>query len=404
MTNLIQKILYAVVVLLALQTPSLCTAYEIGFNSGSEVAYTTKEGRLYQSDQPYTLANGAGYVDGYIGKSPDGVKSGGTRNYDLYVQDRRGMSEYRFDVPEGSYIVKLHFSEVEHIWRKLRVFDIWIENERVLKDFDIFNEARRNYAIDYQFSTQVNDGQLNVRFAATYGEPSLSAVYVFSRAPDLVAPREPRHFSVTGGYDQAILDWTDNPEDDVSGYDIYRSENGEFHLLNHSPSSFYIDRAVEPHHIYQYAVSAVDLYGNRSARVDFRAVIILARSDSQLPVYDLYTDESHLIYLSQHIWDDMTIPVILRHQDIEYRGVRMRHRGGAGRRQALKPSIKLIFDDEQLFYGKKKLNLQSDTRDSSLMRSKLAFDDYRRAGALAPAAEWVHLRLNDEIHGGLYGG
>jgi hypothetical protein len=399
MNNLIQKIPHPVVVLLALLTPSLCTAYEIGFNSGSEVAYTTKEGRAYQSDQPYTLANGAGYVDGYIGKSPGEVKSGGTRNYDLYLQDRRGLSEYRFDVPDGSYIVKLHFSEIEHLWRKLRVFDIWIENERVLKDFDIFNEVRRNYTIDYQFATQVNDGQLNVRFTATHGEPSLSAVYVFSRAPDLVAPREPRHFLVAGGYGQAILDWTDNREDDIGGYDIYRSENGEFHLLDQSPSSSYIDRAVNPHEIYQYAVSAVDLFGNRGARVEFRPVIILARSDSALPVYDLYTDESHLIYLSQHIWDDMTIPVVLRHEGVEYRGVRMRHRGGAARRQALKSSIKLIFDDNQLFQGKKKLNLQSDTWDSSLMRSKFAFDDYRRAGALAPAAEWVHLRLNDEFMG-----
>ena len=399
MKSLIPKSSYPAIALLALLSPSLCAAYEIGFNSGAETAYTTKEGKLYQSDQPYTLANGAGYVGGYIGKSPDGVKSGGTRNYDLYVQDRRGLSEYRFDVPDGQYIVKLHFSETEHSWRKLRVFDIWIENDRVLKDFDIFNEVRRNYTVDYQFATQVNDGQLNVRFTAIHGEPSLSAVYVFSRAPDLVAPREPRHFSVTGGYDEAILNWTDNPEDDIKGYDIYRSENGGFHLLGHSLSSAYIDRAVEPHHIYQYAVSAVDLYGNRSARVDFRAVIILARSDSRLPVYDLYTDESHLIYLSQHIWDDITIPVMLRHEGVEYRGVRMRHRGGAARREALKPSIKLIFDDNQLFQGKKKLNLQSDTWDSSLIRSKLAFDDYRRAGALAPAAEWVHLRLNDEYMG-----
>lgn len=399
MSNSIWKIPHPLVVLLALLTPTLCTAYEIGFNSGSEVAYTTKQGRLYQSDRPYTLANGAGYVDGYSGTSPDEAKSGGTRNFDLYLQDRRGLSEYRFDVPNGSYIIKLHFSEIEHMWRKLRVFDIWIENERVLKDFDIFDEVRRNYIIDYQFATQVNDGQLNVQFTATRGESSLSAVYVFSRASDLEPPHEPHHFLVTGGYGQSILDWADNPEDDIGGYDIFRSENGDFHLLDHTPSSSYIDRAVNPHQIYQYAVSAVDLYGNRSARVEFRSVIILARSDSALPVYDLYTDDSHLVYLNQHIWDDMTVPVVLRHEGIEYRGVRMRYRGGAGRRQALKPSIKLIFEDEQLFHGKKRLNLQSDTRDSSLIRSKLAFDDYQRAGVLAPAAEWVHLRLNDEFMG-----
>ena len=179
MNSLILKIPHPFIVLLALLTAPLCSAYEIGFNSGSDVAYTTKEGRLYQSDQPYTLANGAGYVDGYVGKSPDGLKSGGTRNYDLYLQDRRGLREYQFDVPDGPYIVRLHFSETEHLWSKLRVFDIWIEGRRVLEDFDIFDEVRRNYIIDYQFTTHVSDGQLNVRFAATQGEPSLSAIYVF---------------------------------------------------------------------------------------------------------------------------------------------------------------------------------------------------------------------------------
>ena len=399
MNNLIRKTCHPAVILLVLSTSSLYAGYEIGFNSGSDIAYTTNEGRLYRSDQPYSTANGAGFVNGYGGTSHGQGKSGGTRDYDLYLEDRRGLSEYRFDVPDGPYIVKLHFSEIEHMWRKIRVFDVWIEDERVLKNFDIFEEVRRNFIVDYQFATQVNDGQLNIGFTATHGEPSLSAVYVLSRAPDSAAPTAPRHFLVTAGYGQAILDWTDNPEDDIGGYDIYRSEKGILHHLIRNPSPPYIDRAVNPHEIYQYAVSAVDLYGNRSARVEFQPVMILARSDSALPVYDLYTDDSHMVYLSEHNWDDMTIPVLLRHEGVEYRGVRMRYRGGAARREALKPSYKLIFRDDQLFQGKKKLNLQSDTWDSSLIRSKLAFDAYRRSGALAPEAKWVHLRLNDEYMG-----
>ncbi len=393
------KLQFPLFSLLMFLSPLLCSAYEIGFNSGSKTSYITPNGRVYRADEAYTAANGAGYIGGYIGKSPDGVKSGGTRDYDLYIQDRRGLKSYQFNLPQGPYVVKLHFSETEHSWRNLRVFDIWIEDEKVLEALDIFEKVRRNYVVDYQFAVHVTDGQLNVKFVANQGASLLSGIYVFSRESDQEKPRVPRHFSVIGGYDQAILHWTANPEDDLHGYNVYRAENGQFHLLDFSSSSAYIDRAVKPHHIYQYEVSAVDLYGNTSNRATFRSVIILEPSDSELPVYDLYTDESHLAYLSQHIWDDVTVPTLLRHDGVEYRGVRMRHRGGAARRAALKPSIKLIFPDNQLFQGKKRLNLQSDTWDSSLMRSKLAFDDYQRADALAPKSEWVHLRLNDEFMG-----
>lgn len=378
---------------------SLCQAYEIGFNCGSPTVYTARDGEHYEPDQEYSQITKAGYIGGYIGKSPGEVKSGGTRDYDLYLQDRRGLSEYRFDVSNGSYVVKLHFSETEHHWRTLRIFDVWIENQKVLKNFDIFEKVQRNYAIDYQFPTRVTDGQLNVEMSATKGETMLSAIYVFSRTPDSTSPRMPQGFSAMEGYKQVILDWADNPEDDIGGYHVYRSEGDKFSMLARTPSSRYIDNAVEVHQIYQYYVRAVDVYGNEGEKTLTLEATTCSKADAKLPVYELYLDESHLVYLSKHVWDDITVPVIFQHQGVEYNRARMRYRGGAARRDVLKPSIKLIFADDQLFQGRKKLNLQSDTWDSSLMRSKLAFDDYKRAGALAPAAEWVHLRLNGEFIG-----
>ena len=398
-TQIPHKITDFLINLLMFLISSLCLAYEMGFNCGAETVYTAQDGKRYEKDQPYSSVNGAGYVGGRIGKSPAQLKSGGTRDFDLYLQDRRGLSEYRFDVPNGSYIVKLHFSETEHHWRKLRTFDVQIEDAKALADFDIFEKVRRNYVIDYRFATHVTDGQLNVKFVASRGGPVLSAVYVFSRTSDTSPPGEPRSFSAMSGYKQAILDWKDNPENDISGYNVYRSVGGEFRLLEFTPSSSYIDNAVEVHQTYQYYIRPVDVYGNVGKRSEIQSATPLSPSDSELPVYELSTDESHLIYLSQHVWDDVTIPVILRYQGVEYDNVRMRYRGGDARREALKPSIKLIFADSQLFHGKKKLNLQSDTWDSSLMRSKLAFDDYRRAGVLSPEAEWIHLRLNDEFMG-----
>ncbi len=388
--------------LLALLMPALVDAYSLGFNCGAPEAYTARDGRLYEADRPYTPTTGAGYIGGENGKSPDQVKSGGTRDFALYLQDRRGLSEYRFDVPNGFYVVKLHFSETEHLWRTLRVFDVWIEGQKVLADFDIFDKVQRNYVIDYQFASEVTDGRLNVRMKATTGEPVLSAIYVFRRTPDKSRPASPRGLFAIDGFKQAILDWNDNQEDDIAGYEVTRIEDMGGGLKTRtyfSPSSRFIDDDVEAYKTYRYYVEAVDVYGNKSGHVKTVSVTPYSKMDSKLPVYELFVDESHLVYLSKHVWDDVTIPVIFRHEGVEYDRARMRYRGGGSRRLVLKPSIKLIFADDQLFQGRKKLNLQSDTWDASLMRSKLAFDEYQIAGALAPNAEWVHLQLNGQFIG-----
>jgi len=213
---------------------SLCQAYEIGFNCGSST-YRTRDGKYYKADKAYSPSAKAGYVGGYARKSSGNRMAGGTEDIILYLQERRGLSEYRFDVPNDFYIVKLHFSEAEHHWRTMRVFDVWIEEQKILKDFDIFEKVQRNYIIDYQFATQVMDGQLNVRMSATKGETVLSAIYVFSRTPDSRAPSMPRGFSAMGGFKQVILNWDDNPESDIGGYRVYRLEGDEFRLLALTP-------------------------------------------------------------------------------------------------------------------------------------------------------------------------
>ncbi len=65
--------------------PSLCLAYETGFNCGAETVYTAQGGKRYEKDLPYSSVNGAGYVGGRIGKSPAQLKSGGTQYFNLYL-------------------------------------------------------------------------------------------------------------------------------------------------------------------------------------------------------------------------------------------------------------------------------------------------------------------------------
>jgi fibronectin type 3 domain-containing protein len=98
-------------------------------------------------------------------------------------------------------------------------------------------------------------------------------------APDLGAyeyvegdypPAAPTGLSAAAGYETVTLDWDDNSESDLDGYNIYRSTSpgGPYTTpLNGALliSSDYSDMDVIPNTIYYYVVTAVDVNANESA-------------------------------------------------------------------------------------------------------------------------------------------
>ena len=77
---------------------------------------------------------------------------------------------------------------------------------------------------------------------------------------------------VTPGYSQASLDWDDNIEPDVLGYNVYRSltAGSDYTRLNQWPlrNSQYLDSEVTNYSTYYYAVTAVDMLGHESVYSD----------------------------------------------------------------------------------------------------------------------------------------
>ncbi|GEM_PF-2771656 len=75
-------------------------------------------------------------------------------------------------------------------------------------------------------------------------------------------PSAPSNFSATGGNGQVILDWADNPENNISGYNIYRStvSDSGYVKLNDTLilQSQYQDNGVLNNAIYYYRVAAID--------------------------------------------------------------------------------------------------------------------------------------------------
>lgn len=88
-------------------------------------------------------------------------------------------------------------------------------------------------------------------------------------APDTTPPSAPASLNATAGDAQVALDWPDNTEPDLAGYNVYRSttESGSYLRINMTlvASSAYLDSTSVNGVQYWYIVTAVDRSGNESA-------------------------------------------------------------------------------------------------------------------------------------------
>jgi glucuronoarabinoxylan endo-1,4-beta-xylanase len=84
---------------------------------------------------------------------------------------------------------------------------------------------------------------------------------------DVTPPSAPTGLNATGGNYQVSLDWLDNSEGDLDGYNVYRSETsgGDYsEIASLVTSSDYIDSDVTVGTTYYYVVTAVDVSTNES--------------------------------------------------------------------------------------------------------------------------------------------
>jgi hypothetical protein len=88
-------------------------------------------------------------------------------------------------------------------------------------------------------------------------------------APDNDPPATPTGLVATPGDSQIILDWADNTEQDLAGYNVYRSMTaGEpYTKINAAlvQTSDYVDSSVANGTTYYYVVTAVDLSSNEGS-------------------------------------------------------------------------------------------------------------------------------------------
>ena len=148
----------------------------------------------------YINAGGPDYTDprGNIWRADDGFYNtgnaytttntiSGTDMIPLYQTERWDDTNtpemvYSFPVTPGSYVVRLHFAEVFDINSTIgsRIFDVNIEGEPTLTDYDIVERAGFRTAVVEELFVPVLDNSLDIEFLHKIQNPKLSAIEVFS--------------------------------------------------------------------------------------------------------------------------------------------------------------------------------------------------------------------------------
>ena len=133
-------------------------------------AYDGVEGTPYAAEESVT--------GGTVG-TMEQVK--GSQDAELYKTYRTGDIEITHAIANGTYDITFHFAEPEQVGGGERVFDGFAEGERVIDDLDImaFRDGQVISALTVTIANVVvSDGELNVSFEASAGEPTLSGLLV----------------------------------------------------------------------------------------------------------------------------------------------------------------------------------------------------------------------------------
>ncbi|VAW61137.1 Cell division protein FtsI [Peptidoglycan synthetase] [hydrothermal vent metagenome] len=152
-------------------------AFALRINVGGE-EYTDSTGHLWQAD--------TGFNTGNLSSSAIGSQITGTDDLVLYQSARWDAGaapelRYSFNVPDGEYTVRLHFADsyIGTQGEGLRVFDVALEDQRVLENLDIFAEVGGNAALVKTLTTQVNDGTLDIEFLHQVENPAIRAIEIY---------------------------------------------------------------------------------------------------------------------------------------------------------------------------------------------------------------------------------
>lgn len=150
---------------------------QLAVSAGSTVQYTDPDGLIWIEDQEHSDG-----VWGAIGGKAMLISEywvDGSEEDPLYQTYREGMSDYRFDVPDGRYEVRLRLVEPTTAKKGERVFDVLLGEGTLVGNLDLAAVAGPRTAYDISGHTEAADGNgITVTFNAKSGSAVVSGIAI----------------------------------------------------------------------------------------------------------------------------------------------------------------------------------------------------------------------------------
>lgn len=155
----------------------------------------------YLAEQEWNETTEYGYLDGNLYSNTYQIT--GTTEDDIYHSEINGNVNYQIRVPNGNYDVKLMFSENFFTSTGQRKFDVFIEENKVLTNLDIYQLVGSHSAYEAPFTNiHVEDGILEIYFAAKINNGLLNGIVITQNTTGLMDESEylPNQFKVEQNY------------------------------------------------------------------------------------------------------------------------------------------------------------------------------------------------------------
>ena len=180
-------------------------------------------------------------------------------------------------VPNGTYTVTVAVGDAAAVFTSTHRINA--EGQNVVAGF---TPTSGNRFATATATATVTDGKMTID---ANGGTRTMIDYVWIAGNDGTAPTVPAGFAaIESQTDGVVLDWNDNTQKDLGGYNIYRgpSSSGPFTKLNAQPipGSYFQDTGTPPGSFYQ--VSAVDVGYHESARTAARATTPAAPDSTRI--------------------------------------------------------------------------------------------------------------------------
>ncbi|XP_021832256.1 kinesin-like protein KIN-14R [Prunus avium] len=158
--------------------------YVMFVNAGGDASNETDSSVKFLADTYFEGGN--------VLRTNEHINDGGDYPF-IYQSARVGNFYYQFNcLPPGYYYVDIHFTEIINTNgpKGMRVFNVFIQEEKVLSDFDIFAVVGANkplQLVDSRVSVK-EDGVVVIRFEGVNGSPVVSGIGI-RRAPNVSVPK-----------------------------------------------------------------------------------------------------------------------------------------------------------------------------------------------------------------------